>query len=222
MGTSYNPKIVTDGLVLHLDAANRKSYPGAGTSWVDLSKNKYNGVLSGGYSYSGGIAQGSLFFDSVNGTCMIPIVPVITSTCTIAAWVNHTLKNNVQRYVTVGNEIAVIRHDGFTSSGQLHFYVKTGGSLKMLRVNSQVVGNTWSYFAGTWDGTNQSVYKNGVRVGSQVPTAGSLNAVDASGYITSPVEQLNGFLPIAQVYNKALTATEILQNYNATKGRFGL
>jgi hypothetical protein len=91
----------------------------------------------------------------------------------------------------------------------------------MLRVNSQVVGNTWSYFAGTWDGTNQLVYKNGIQVGSSVP-GGTLDSITTTGVVSSSAEQLNGFLPVVEVYNRVLTAAELYQNYIALAPRFDL
>ena len=65
MGTSYNPRIVTNGLVLCLDAANKRSYPGAGTTWTDLSHNPTNLTLYNGLSYSDE-GNGSLLFDGTD------------------------------------------------------------------------------------------------------------------------------------------------------------
>jgi hypothetical protein len=65
MALSHSPSIVTDGLVLCLDAGNPKSYPGSGTTWTDLSGNGNNGTLVNGVGYSGD-NLGSLSFDGVN------------------------------------------------------------------------------------------------------------------------------------------------------------
>lgn len=59
------PNIVTDGLVLYLDAANTKSYPGSGTTWNDLSGNGNNGTLINGYIFNS-IGNGNLVFDGSN------------------------------------------------------------------------------------------------------------------------------------------------------------
>ena len=65
MSTKYSPKIVTDGLVLCLDAANSKSYPGSGTSWNDLSRNNNTGTLTNGPTYTSSFG-GSSVFDGTN------------------------------------------------------------------------------------------------------------------------------------------------------------
>jgi len=65
MGTSYNANIVTDSLVLCLDAANPRSYPGSGTTWYDLSGNGHNGTLVNGVGFNSG-ERGSMIFDGTN------------------------------------------------------------------------------------------------------------------------------------------------------------
>jgi len=63
---------------------------------------------------------------------------------TLEAWVYHrTLPDSVQRYVTVGSEVAVLRHDGWSQQGQLHFYIKTGGSLHSIRANNALQTGKW-------------------------------------------------------------------------------
>lgn len=221
MAANSGPNIPVSGLIFSLDSANYRSYPSSGTVWNDLTKRNSVSTLNAGISHSGTIGQGSLFFNNTNGQVNIPQLNGISNALTLSVWVNHTLTNKVQRYITLVSEIAVIRHDGFQSSGQLHFYLTTGGSFKHLRVNSSVVTNTWQHFVGTWDGTNQIVYKNGVQIGSAVP-GGTLGSVSGSGNLGSTGEQLNGYLPIAQVYNRALTADEVYQLHHSQKGRFGL
>jgi hypothetical protein len=72
MAVEYNPRIVTDGLILYLDAANRKSYPGTGTGWFDLSNKNNHGILTNGPVYS---TQnlGQITLDETDDTITLPI-----------------------------------------------------------------------------------------------------------------------------------------------------
>jgi hypothetical protein len=223
MSVNKGPKIITDGLVLHLDAANSKSYGGSGTVWNDLSGNGNNGTLVNGVGFDGGNG-GSLVFDGVNDVVIgqSPSIP-ISNAFTISVWVRHnTLPNQVHRYLTMEGEIGVLRHDGGNRSRQLHFYIKTSGTLKTnLRVNNALVINTWYYIVGTWDGTTLRLYRNAFQIGTNTP-GGTLDGGSLNYSVSSGGESLNGKIPQVSIYNRALTTSEILQNYNATKGRYSL
>jgi hypothetical protein len=215
--------IVTDGLVLNLDAGTPLSYPGTGTTWTDLSGNGNNGTLENGVGYNSSNG-GTLSFDGVDdyisgSSASIPI----SNAFTISAWVRHnTLPNSIQRYLTMANEVGVIRHDGGTQSGQLHFYIKTSGTLKLnLRVNNALVINTWYYIVGTWDGTTSRLYRNAIQIGTDTP-GGTLDGGNLNYFLSLSAESLNGNIAQASIYNRALTASEITQNYNAFRGRYGL
>jgi hypothetical protein len=88
MAFNYSPKIVTDGLVLYLDAANPKSYPGTGTAWNDISRGGNNGTLVNGPTFDS-TNGGSIVFDGVNdyGINNTPNLPTGNITATICAWV---------------------------------------------------------------------------------------------------------------------------------------
>lgn len=222
------PLIVQGGLVLHLDAGDPASYPEpkTGTTWTDLSGLGNNGTLNpsvGGPTYNTSNG-GSLSFDGIDdrvgGTsASVPI----SNSFTMSVWVRHnTLPNRVQRYLTMGNEIGVIRHDGASQSGQLHFYIKTSGTLRInLRVNNSLAINTWYYIVGTWDGTTSRLYRNAVQLGTNVP-GGILDGGNLTYSVSSSSESLNGNIAEVTIYNRALTAQEIQQNFNATRERFGL
>lgn len=235
MAFSFSPKIVTNGLNLLLDAANVRSYPGSGATWSDLTGNSINGTLGNGAFFSSSNG-GTIVFDGVNdfvtGSSNIPL----GSQVTIGTWIRHTsLPASINRYLTVGTlvggsvtETAVIRHDGNSSGnpgaiGQLHFYVRTSGTIKAVRVNNSLVTGSWYYTVGTWDGTTMRLYKNGLQVTSSVP-GGTLNATNINYWVSAVtnVEPMSGSIANVQIYTRALTADEVLQNYNANKSRFGL
>jgi hypothetical protein len=223
MGAFAGPEIVEDGLVLALDAGNTKSYPGSGTTWTDLSGNGNNGSLVNGVGYNSSNG-GALSFDGGNDTISGSSASIpISNAFTISAWVRHnTLPNSVQRYLSMGNDVGVIRHDGANQAGQLHFYIKTSGTLKIdLRVNNALSINTWYYIVGTWNGTTSRLYKNASQIGTNTP-GGTLDGGNLTYYLSSSSETLNGRIAQASIYNRALTAAEVQQNFNATRGRFGI
>ena len=98
MSTRYNPSIVRDNLVLYLDAANTKSYPGSGTTWTDISRKGTDGTLTNGATFNSG-NMGHIAFDGTNDYVDITSLPVIsnTSAMTMEAWVNvDNLDNEFQ------------------------------------------------------------------------------------------------------------------------------
>jgi hypothetical protein len=226
MATQYAfGKIVTNVLVLALDTADNNSYPGSGTTWSDLSTSNSKGILTGSSSptytstFNGGITFNGTtqYISSSSSNVAIP------GTVSLCAWVRHsTVPAAIQRYVSLSSETAVIRHDGSGgNAGRFMFYITTSGTIKFLNTTGQITTNTNYYFCGTWDGQFMRAYKNGIQINISQP--GGTMATLNSGYnITSDGECLSGSIFCTQVYNRALSADEIFQNYNAQKSRFGL
>jgi hypothetical protein len=235
---SYNngPRIVTDGLVLHLDAGNSRSYPGSGTSWVDLSRNGNNGTL--------GASTAAPTFNNFNGGSFtwdsgdIVTVPMSglrpTSSITQAAWVYIT--NNVGQ-VFIGSQYGTSTNNSYAlwidSANNWTAGVNISGTFNYQLHNATITLNTWYYFAHTYNGSNQILYINGTQVRSWATTGtiaydtnNTLLAIgndwNGGGYNTGASIGIQGRLSIIKIYNRALSAAEIRQNYNATKGRFGL
>jgi len=125
---------------------------------------------------------------------------------TVCTWVWHEafVANQVERYVTAEPEIAVIRKE---SDGRLHFYINAGGSLQHLRVSDVLTEGQWYHVAGTWDGTTQRLYLDGVEIASQVP--GGVLGTTSGVRLSNTPEPLNGMLDDARIYNRALTQEEI-------------
>jgi hypothetical protein len=229
------PDIVTDGLVLHLDAANRKSYPGSGTSWYDLSGNGNTGTLVDGVGYNSGNG-GSLSFDGVNDYVNIPTTTALNlgiGDWSIGVWFflpSIYASNDLYTSIFATNQffIGTLR-SGLT--GIPAFYTVGTNPMFMSSSYSVYTYGGFSYnCAGKW--TNLSIVKNGATTycylnGSLYASKSSntytnqsnfgrygLNLVNAVGF--------NGNIPLSKIYNRALTAQEIQQNFNALKGRFGL
>jgi hypothetical protein len=224
MATQYAfGQIVTNGLVLSLDAADKNSYIGSGTIWNDLSTSNNSATLNNSPAYSSNFG-GGIVFDGTNESATSTGTIAIPGTISVCAWVRHnTVPSAIQRYVSVTGETAVIRHDGgLYAAGTFLFYITTSGTIKLLPVTGQITTNTNYYFCGTWDGTTMRAYKNGVQIGTPSTPGGTMATTNQTYSVTSNGECLNGTIFGTQIYNRALSAIEVLQNYNAQKSRFGL
>jgi hypothetical protein len=231
MAFSFSPKIVTNGLVLYLDAGNSKSYPGTGLTWSDLSRSGNNGTLTPGasgltFNSSNG---GSLVFDGVDDFISIPDIN-ITTQISVEAWV---YANSVGAYNSMVAQYSA--NNPSTSSWILetfgssaYFFIANGSNL----ASGNVVFDTlrWTHYVGTYDGVTVRIFKNGT-VSPTTGTSAAINnsslninigALYSSGGVQGGDGRWNGRIAATKIYNRALSASEVLQNYNATKSRFGL
>jgi hypothetical protein len=238
MGAYSGPEINEDGLVLALDAGNTKSYPGSGTTWTDLSGNGNNGTLVNGVGYSGD-NLGSLSFDGVNDYAIVGTLSGSFASFTVITWFYPTVVvnyNNVldcnSGYYTSGNIGPRLE---MNSSGNLVWaYSNITGDNNQFYVHNVVSSglsaNNWHCAAITYNGgTNTSVtYYNGnatglsrSTIGSPTGFVGSINSLNIGrGFYSGRYFQ--GRITQTQIYNRVLTAQEIQQNFNATRGRFGI
>ena len=219
MAFNYSPKIVTDGLVLYLDAANRYSYPGSGITWSDISRGGNNGTLVNGPTFSS-INGGSIIFDGVNDIS-VHGSSLYVDNFTLSAWVYKT-SSGIQTIIAKG-----------TSGFILNFYLRIGGNSGFWGTNSvftelaipDLTLSTWNNTVLTYDRTSLKYYLNGIYINQTLAT--NIPSSTTSNLIVGRLGDFNGQYwtgRIAQtsIYNRALLATEVLQNYNATKTRFGL
>ena len=221
MAVGYNPKVVTDGLVLALDAGNAKSYPGSGTSWTDLSGNSNNGTLTNGPTYNSDNG-GSIVFDgtddvvSISDSSSIDVTPTVT----ISAWINPSGfgENNFGRILDSDDSYNFFLDNSTVTSG-IRYWPNAGNALS---VANCVTLNEWANFVAVHSGSNVTIYKNGVSIG----TSGSFSTLPSTssgitiGNSNDGDRTFQGKISQVLVYNKALTAAEVEQNYNALKGRF--
>jgi hypothetical protein len=223
MGLSHSPSIITQNLVLCLDAANSKSYPGSGTTWTDLSGNGNNGTLAGGVGYSSSNG-GSLTFDGTDDgvNCGTNAVLNVGNNITANAWfyvnsisVYQPIVSKVLSDGSLGWEVA-------NSSGTFRTTFRPSATQINLTAGSLVVGN-WYMGTMTFDGTTARLYLNGVQTGSTT-TGGpvTLNSTQPLQIGTRgiPSNWYNGNISQVSIYNRALTPQEIQQNYNALRSRF--
>jgi hypothetical protein len=217
----FSPRIVTNGLILVLDAADKNSYPGSGTSWTDLSGNNNTGALTNGPTFNSSNG-GNITFDGINQCVVVNSNASILSTTayTKIAWFYPT------NFAT-GNNII-----GGGNSGQHTMWLAGGnklnaghnGSWSTIVSNTTLSLNNWYFGAVTFNTTTGWVlYLNGVSESTNASTTTFTGngEILLAAYGTG-TNVFTGRIACGLVYNRVLTATEILQNYNATKTRFSL
>ena len=226
MSVFAGPGVVTSGLIFYVDAGDPKSYPGSGTSWFDLSGNGYTQTLNNAPAYdsrNGGVITFDRTNNNKSATTTGAPVPAVTA-YTLSVWINHiALPPGTGRYLSLlgAAEYGVIRDQG--GAGQLHFYYTTSGTLKLgYTVNGELVANQWYNIVGTFNGTTATLYKNCVVMGSPQTPGGVLDTGPFNIYLSMSTEAMGGYMAAAKVYNRALSAAEISQNFNALRGRFGI
>jgi hypothetical protein len=227
MAFNYSPRIITNGLVLYLDAANTRSYPGSGTAWNDLSRSGNNGTLVNGPTFSSGNG-GSIVFDGVNDYSQVTGT-IITSTATFIAWIRRN--GNQPDYA------GIIYSRGTVVSG-LDFS-GSPNSRNMINYTWNDAVNTYSWSSGltipdlTWCMCAISISSTSA-IAYLCQSSGITSATNSVSHTSTTLDDIKigsddfgnrffkGNIAQALIYNRALSATEILQNYNATKTRFGL
>lgn len=221
----YGPKIITNGLILALDAGSTKSYPGSGTTWFDRSGNRNNGTLTNGPTFSSANG-GSIVFDGSNDYVSVSNSGLDLTSLTICALVKFTSTNNTQ-YPTITNKE--------TSNTARNWWLGLASDFTFARsVNGVDVGvsstvtpvlSTWYHVSATNDTTPVfKIYINGTLKNTST-YSGTLSTSGTTGWIATYrdlIFPMNGNIAFLQIYNRTLTATEISQNFNATRGRFGL
>ena len=234
MGISRGPKIVSSGLVLCLDAANKVSYRGSGTVWTDLSGNNYTGTLTNGPTFNAA-NMGSIVFDGVNDyvdTTNSTGLNFTNTSGTVSLWFKTSVANTfliAKNMDSTGGWGVLIDASGIplfeaknNASGASAFYryVNVTGTNNVWHnivaafttSTSVVANNTVSmYFNGV---LNQSALTRVLVYGGNTAGTIQLGRRTSGGYF-------NGNISNVQIYNRLLSDNEVLQNYNATKSRFG-
>jgi len=211
----YEP-IITDGLVLNVDAGFDGSYPESGTTWSDLSLSGNNGTLinSPGFYDNGG---GSIVFDGTDDYVVFSQVPTLTNQLTMECWYYmNTMQPQSQNRLISNNDHYVLY---FNDSTDLRFYM--GGNGGDITTSGTFISN-WRHIVATYNGTTRALYVDGVlkTTSSASGNISNGNILNIGAFQNQSVYTLNGRMSQARIYNKGLTASEVLQNYNAMKDRF--
>lgn len=231
--------IVTDGLVLNLDAGFTPSYPKNGTTWYDVGGTN-NGTLINGPTYSSNNG-GAIMFDGTNDYINLGNPQSLNFANSKSITVSQVIKvdsfiNNTTSLMWEdffggnGNEPISLRYGWINSAiKKATLLISFGQSLETaLDSTTTLQTNTIYFITGTYDGSKMKIYINGTLENEVSETRAIKTPVDASARWFIGTGELNaarwfdGSIYITQIYNKPLSASEVLQNFNAQKGRFGL
>lgn len=224
MSLHHYPKIVSNGLVLCLDAANPSSYPGTGTIWNDLV-GSYNGTFINAPTYSS-LNGGNLLFDGVDDYITVTD-PGSLANFTVDCWCNST------ELLPAGNYASVVAS---TFPSYVNFKIGYNGTFGQIdggifngsawttTAGTSISINTWYNFHLTYNGSQLILYKNSIATGTTnaVVIAQSSNGNIRIGRRWDAHNYWKGYIPNVKIYNRALSSNEVNQNYNATKGRYSL
>lgn len=220
MALGHGAGVVRSGVVLHLDAANPKSYTGSETTLNDLSGNNRNGVLTNGPTFSSN-NKGSFMFDGVNdfwNTNYMP--PTGTNPRTISVWFNpNALQNrNLLGYGTSANRQM---WDILLFNGSVGAHLNGTGA----EAGTPFQVGVWQNVVFTFTYPTITSYMNGIQKNSYSSTSintGTVNNLSISKGVFGTYQYFNGLISNVQIYDRALTPSEIQQNFEVLRGRYGI
>jgi hypothetical protein len=220
--------MITTGLVLQLDASNTASYPGSGTTWTDLSGNGNNGTLISGVSYSSTNGGTMVFAGTINNRVQTNFAPTFTD-FTVCVW----FKDNGSPQF--GRLIDKDYVNGFWLGRNASLANSWGGGIRETAAPSGIFISLqdaqWHFLTSIRSGTTHTLYGDGItKKVSNTVSAAALSATNiaigswSGGNASAPWNNqvFKGSVPQVLIYNRALSETEIMQIFNATKTKYGL
>ncbi len=234
MGFYIGPNIVTDGLVLCLDAASTRSYSGSGNTWKDLSGNGYNATKNGNATWN---SSGWWEFRNVNNDNDFEYFNlaidegILKSTNTTGNWSLETWWRD--KGTAYGNENIIVGRVGYhagilqkASGSQVFGQVRTnaGGVGQIQTTATATTDGVWMHVVLAYNNRTSKMYINGSLVSTDTLSASHTiynysNTMNIGGYQGNPYRTYTD-IAVVKAYEKELTAAEVLQNYNAQKNRF--
>jgi len=231
MGISAGPNIIRDSsLVLSLDASDANSFnKNEGRIWSDTSGNNTSGSIINGPSLNND-SLGSFSFNGINSYISIANNPILQPPISLTLECVLKVGNLNNSYIIAysGDAIGSFVKYGFRMiSGGLYGYINSSGSIAQIG-GSVLSINTWTYATLTYDGSSAKIYRDGILEQNYSPFTGNMdyNAYGSPYYLNlgrnSSVgsSYISGSISIVKIYNKALSASEVQQNYNQYKTRF--
>lgn len=225
--------IITSGLQIYLDADNPSSYGGSGTAWYDLSGNSNDGTLVNGTSFDS--TNKAFDFDGVNDYVEIPLSGVVAYSMQVWLYLHSTIISSSSptglfRYNNAGLQegIALGRSTNQVAAERITMFWQETSPLVYYRTaqNTTDLSAGWHNFVFNWNGSKYDIFMDGVKYttssGSQndVPLVTS-NAIYLGQAYTSSI-LFYGKQSVFALYNQTLTDAEVVSNFNALKGRYGL
>lgn len=225
MGVDYNTRIATNGLVLCLDAANKKSYPGSGATWNDLSKSAATTTLfnsppftNNSIDFGTGVgAYGSILATGLNFTVG-----------SIECWSKNNIPQDgmtqtlFARTNTSTGTFNIVKN----TSSFYNFQIRTSTDGGLGVLSDSIATTNWTHLVGVYDGSTVRMYVNGILQNSITPGVGVLNTGGTLTYNiarnTTTFQFWNGQIQLIRLYNRGISNAEVQQNFNATRGRFSI
>lgn len=243
MGVAGGPDIIQDGLVLALDAADKNSYPGSGTTWKDMSGNNNNGTLTNGPTFNSA-NEGNIIFDGVDDYITHGSdTSTLISSMTISSVFSFTSYTNQTHLIVgrLGGVSASYRHNYFfgLTSNKFYFGFKQSGTSAYPYVwidETPIINRIYNFTVTYSTTTSVAMYLNGQSrsfsgpntaqnplITNQVVDLEPLSILSiGSGAPAQNLYYSNAKIYTAQIYNRVLTASEVFQNYNSQKSRFNI
>ena len=220
MAAFAGPNTDEDGLVFALDAGNTKSYPGSGTTWTDLSGNNNTGTLTNGPTFSSDDG-GYIDFDGTNDR-------VETSSDMFAPNANFTFSVWI-KLDTVDSTGTII--SDFTDTGSIQIaYAAAASGIRIVKSNISTVdtfsnsalsANIWYHITITRQSNTYNLYIDGSFISTFTDTKTYSRGAQSIGVNYNGNSAFDGKISSIYCYSRTLSAAEVEQNYNATKGRYG-
>jgi hypothetical protein len=220
------PDIVTSGLILNLDAGNPNSYNPlntGSTTWTDTTNTTTGGTLVNGTYYSGG----TMIFDGTDDYVNISSYPTITNNITLSFWFKTSVTPSSYKGIvttwTAGQPSLSSYGVQFKNDGTLEPVRPIGSNWNIVTSSTNVVTGSWYHCTVVYNTTGTYLYLNGVLNASNSAT-GNLNTPLGFkiGSDIAGTNNWNGQISNVSFYNRGLSLSEIQQNYNALKDRYGL
>lgn len=238
MSYHFSPRIVTDGLVMCLDAANPKSYSSSSTSWNDLSKIGVNTTLVNGPTFNSANG-GSIVFDGVNDYCEAndPLNLSGTNRITLDVWMRFastSISNILEQSINFNSNNSFLFYTGEFGTGRFIIADRVPAQgYNVAYTNASYNDGKWHNCIATIDRGLSATDQNKLYVDSVLDTvvhptfrtdlSSSFSSHDLYiGARAGSTTFYNGNIAIIKIYRRVLSSSEILQNFNATKNRFGL
>jgi hypothetical protein len=232
-GTSWVPvgtQLVTDGLVLHLDAGNTSSYPGSGTTWYDISGSDINFTMVGGVTYTAGyftnFTEATNYFE-ISSTANMSKLPLGSASRTLLSLCRtpttyHPAHSHIFHY---GTDLTDQSFGASITSNTLATHPWNGSP-----VTNETIPTGTDQFLGTSYTQSSSLhrfFKNGIELSSSnairaINTGSTVARVGSRVGPPTELWQTTGRIAVVLVYNRVLSTTEILQNFNVYRGRVGI
>ena len=230
LGRSVDTPVYNNGLVLNLDAGNANSYPGTGTTWFDLASGN-NGTLVNGPTYDT-TNGGSILFDGVNDYVGLGNTPIFgTGSFTIDMWIYLPISD--YNYRSILSKRSNSNYTGFAVyrppySNSVAIQLASNSSGPYFTTSISSTANSWNHISIVVDRTLKTVvlYSNGIKNTTtlDITNLGDMtnNGVNLNLGLEAGIPNWNNKISTTKIYSRALSETEVLNNFNSTRGRFGL